>query len=428
MGIMIGSGIFLMAGSIAQHLTSIAAVIGVWGLGGLLTLTGALSLAELGAAFPAAGAPYVIAEEAFGRVVAFLSSWVGITLINSGAIATLAAAVGFYAGPLLGLHYTGQKLLQVLTIAFFTLINCLGVTSGKRVQNTLTVLKMFGLASVVAVLYIMGSAAQIRRNMFLPGNGGFHLTAVGGALAAVLWAYDGWSTVSFNAGEIRDPGRTLPRALVIGVAMTTGIYVVANVAYYAVLSPEAIRGTGRVASLAVQHALGPQGGLFISILIIVSILGTINGNLMGVPRLPYAMAKDGLFFRQFARVSRKTNVPVVATVAQGALAILFTLVGTFQQLFSSYVFLAWITYGLLGVAVLVLRKRQPDLERPFRCPLYPITPIFFVLASLAFLITEFVANFWQSMTGIGLLLTGIPMYFLFRYLERNRQPEVGPST
>ncbi len=410
-----------MAGSIAQHLTSIAAVIGVWVLGGLLSLTGALSLAELGAAFPVAAVPYIATERAFGRVMAFLTGWASVTVLNSGVIAAVAAAVGFYAAPLLGLHNTGEKLLQVLTIAFFTWINSLGVASGKQLQNALTLLKVFGIASMVVVLYVKGSVAQIGHNMFVLGHGGFSLIEVVGALAAVLWAYDGWIMVSNNAAEIRDPERTLPRALMIGVALAICIYVVANVAYYAVLSPEAIRGTGRVAAVAVQHALGPQGGLFISILIIVSILGTMNGQLMGLPRLSYAMAKDGLFFRMFARVSRKTHAPVVAIVTQGVLAMLFTLMGSFQQLFTSYVFLAWIFYGLMGTAVLVLRYREPELERPFRCPLYPLTPLFFILASLGFVVTEFVANFRQAITGIGLLLTGIPMYFLFQYLERRRE-------
>lgn len=420
MGIMIGSGIFLMAGSIARQLHSIAMVIAVWALGGLMSLAGALSISELGAAFPSAGGLYVYLEEAYGPAVGFIYGWSAITLIYSNSVAAMAAAIGFYAAPLLGLGVHGQKLMQVLCIVFFTVVNSLGVSTGKRVQNALTVLKVCGLAIMIAVLYIKGSTTLLRANFFAHAHTGFSLTALGIALVAVLWAYDGWHIVSFTAGEIRDPGCTLPRALLLGVVLTTVIYLLANVAYYAVLSPAMIRGTDRVAALSVQHVVGAQGGLLISILIIVSILGAINGVMMGAPRVNLAMARDGLFFRQFARVSRKTHAPVLATVAQGAFAMLFTTLGSFRELFTSYVFTSWIFYGLCVAAVLLLRRRRPEIDRPYRCPLYPATPIFFLLAACGVVVTNFVVNFRQALLGVGLILMGLPLYFLFRYLERDR--------
>ncbi len=423
MGIMIGSGIFLMAGSIAREVTSIAGVIGIWALGGLMSLAGALSLSELGAAFPSAGGLYVYLEQAYGRVVGFIYGWSALTLINAGSIATMAAAIGFYTAPLLHLNHLEEKLVQVLAIAVFTAVNSLGISAGKRVQNTLTVLKVCGLAVMVVVLYVKGSAAQLSGHMLVTGHAGRHLASIGVALVAVLWAYDGWHVISFAAGEIRDPGRTLPRALLIGVLLTTGIYLVANVAYYAVLSPAAIRGTDRVAALSIERVLGPEGSVLISILIIVSILGAINGVILGAPRVSLAMARDGLFFRQFARVSRKTHAPVIATAAQGAWAILFTLIGSFQELFTSYVFTSWIFYGLCVAAVMLLRRRRPEMHRPYRCPLYPVTPIFFLTASLGIVITNFVVNFQQAMAGIGLILLGLPVYFIFRYLERRHPPD-----
>ncbi len=423
MGIMIGSGIFLMAGSIAREVTSIAGVIAIWALGGLMSLAGALSLSELGAAFPSAGGLYVYLEQAYGRAVGFIYGWSALTLINAGSIATMAAAIGFYTAPLLHLSQLEEKLVQVLSIALFTAVNSLGISAGKQVQNTLTVLKVLGVALMVVVLYAKGSAAQLHANMLVSGHTGLHLAPIGVALVAVLWAYDGWHVISFAAGEIRDPGRTLPRALLIGVLLTTGIYLIANVAYYAVLSPAAIRGTDRVAALSIQRVLGPHGSVLISILIIVSILGAINGVILGAPRVTLAMARDGLFFRQFARVGRKTHAPVVATVAQGAWAILFTLIGSFQELFTSYVFTSWIFYGLCVAAVLLLRKRRPELKRPYRCPLYPLTPLFFLIASLGIVITNVVVNFRQAMAGIGLILLGLPIYFVFRYLERGYTPD-----
>jgi len=420
MGIMIGSGIFLMASSVAGDVESIAAVISLWALGGLMSLAGALSLSELGAAFPAAGGLYVYLAEAYGPAVGFIYGWSAVSLIHAGSIATMAAAIGFYTAPLLGLSFHEEKLLQVVCIVFFVVVNCAGVSAGKRVQNALTIIKVAGLALMVAVLYFKGSAALLRAHLMPQQVSGFHATYYGLALIAVLWAYDGWHVVSFAAGEIRDPGRTLPRALLIGTVLTTGIYLLANVAYYAVLSPESIRGTDRVAAAAVEHVLGPRAGLFISLLIIVSILGAMNGVVLGAPRINLAMARDGLFFRPFAQISRRTLAPVVATIAQGAWAILFTLIGSFQQLFSSYIFTSWIFYGLCALAVILLRRRQPHLRRPYLCPLYPATPVFFILASLGIIITTLVAHFRQAALGIGLILLGLPLYYLFRYLERDR--------
>ncbi len=422
MGIMIGSGIFLMAGSIAQQVGSVVAVAAVWTLGGLMSLAGALSLGELGAAFPAAGGLYVYLAEAYGPIAGFIYGWSAVSLIYAGSIATMAAAIGFYMAPLLGLTHTEQKLLQVLCIAFFTLVNSLGVSWGKRVQNALTVVKVAGIAVMIAVLYIKGNPSLLRANLFPASGPSGHVVAFGVALIAVLWAYDGWHIVSFAAGEIRDPGRTLPRALLLGTLLTTGIYLLTNVAYYAALSPSAIRATDRVAAVAVEFVLGPRAGLAISILIIVSILGAINGVILGAPRVNLAMARDGLFFRQFARVSRRTHAPVVATVAQGAWAILFTLIGSFRELFTSYVFTSWIFYGLAVAAVILLRRRRPSLDRPYRCPLYPLTPIFFVAASIGIVVTNFVVNFRQAILGIGLILIGLPLYFVFRYIEKGKPP------
>jgi len=425
MGIMIGSGIFLMAGSIARELNSLAAVLAVWMLGGLMSLAGALSLGELGAAFPAAGGLYVYLAEAYGPAVGFIYGWSSISLIYAGSIATMAAAIGFYTAPLLGLNHWEQKLLQALSIAFFALVNSLGVSAGKHIQNALTALKVVGLASMVAVLYWRGSARLLRTDL-LPSGHALEITSFGAALVAVLWAYDGWHVVSFAAGEIRNPGRTLPRALLIGTLVTTAIYLLANAAYYAVLSPDAIRATDRVAAAAVQSALGPRAELLISILIIVSIAGALNGVVLGAPRINLAMARDGLFFRQFAHISRRGHAPVVATLALGAWAILFTLVGSFRELFTSYVFTSWIFYGLSVAAVILLRSRRPQLQRPYRCPLYPATPIFFVVASMGVIAATFVTSFWQAILGVALILMGWPLYFVFRYLERDRSEPLEP--
>ncbi len=367
LGIMVGSGIFLMAGAIALQLTSLAAVVGVWILGGVLSLCGAVALSELGAALPDAGGLYVYLTRAYGPGVGFVYGWSAMALIHAGGLATLAAAIGLYAGPLLGLSAGGQKLLQLACLAVFVVVNCLGVAVGKWTQNALTALKVAGIAAMTAALYLRGSAALVAAD-WAPRAGGWSPVAVGVALVAVLWAYDGWHFVSFAAGEVRDPERTIPRSLVIGTSLTMAIYLLVNVAYYAVLPVASLRGTDRVAALAVERALGAGASVLLSLLIAVSILGAINGILLGAARVSLAMARDGLFFRSFGRVSPRFHTPVVATVAQGLFAAVFTLVGTFQQLFTSYVFTAWIFYGLAVGAVILLRRREPELPRPYRCP------------------------------------------------------------
>ncbi|HEY3383443.1 MAG TPA: amino acid permease [Vicinamibacterales bacterium] len=426
MGIMIGSGIFLMAGSIALQLDSLSAVAGVWAFGGLLSLCGAAALSELGAALPSAGGLYVYLTTVYGPAVGFVYGWSAMALIHAGSIATLAAAIGLYAAPLLGLTPAQQKVFQILCIAAFVGVNCLGLVVGKWVQNTLTVAKLAGLGVMTVLLYSRGSVALLLDHA-APSGASVSWTGFGVALVAVLWAYDGWHFVSFAAGEVKDPSRTLPRSLLIGTALTFAIYLLVNLAYYAVLPPDLIRGTNRVAAAAVEHAFGAGTALLMSVLIAVSILGAMNGIIFGAPRVNWAMANDGLFFRSFARLSPRFRTPIVATIAQGAWAAVFTLVGSFQQLFTSYVFTSWIFYGLAVAGVIILRRRRPELERPYRCPLYPVTPIFFLVATAGIVVSTFVANFWQALLGIGLILAGVPLYFLFRALERRTARSVRTS-
>jgi len=417
MGIMVGSGIFLMAGSIALQLDSLAAVAGVWAFGGLLSLCGAVALSELGAALPDAGGLFVYITRAYGRPMGFVYGWSSMALIHAGGLATLATAMGLYAGPILGLSPVQRKGLQLACLAVFVTVNCLGVSVGKWAQNALTAIKVAGISVMTVFLYLHGSTSLLRASWW-PDGAGLSAVGFGVALVAVLWAYDGWHFVSFAAGEIKDPTRTIPHSLVIGTALTLAIYLLVNVAYYAVLTPAQLRGTDRVAADAVQQALGQGAAALISVLIAVSILGTINGIMLGAARVNYAMAKDGLFFRSLARVSPRFRTPVVATVVQGVFAAAFTLAGSFQQLFTSYVFTSWIFYGLAVAGVMVLRRREPQLPRPYRCPWYPVTPLFFVLATAGIVVSTFVATFWQALTGVALIFAGVPLYLLFRVVDR----------
>jgi APA family basic amino acid/polyamine antiporter len=429
MGIMVGSGIFLMAGSIAAEIDSVAVVLMVWAFGGLLSLCGAVALSELGAALPSAGGLYVYLTRAYGRGVGFVYGWSVMALIHAGGLATLAAAIALYAGPLLGLDELQQKALRLGCLAVFVVVNCLGVSVGKWVQNALTAAKVGGLGVMTVLLYTSGSTGRIAEHLGT-GASGLSLASLGVALVAVLWAFDGWHFVSFAAGEVRSPARNVPRSLLIGTSLTLGIYLLVNLAYYAVLPPEAIRGTHRVAAAAMELACGPGAAMLISALISISILGAMNGIMLGASRVIWAMADDGLFFRAFARLSPRFRTPVVAIVAQGGFAVVFTLIGSFQQLFTSYVFTSWVFYGLAVAGVLVLRRREPDLPRPYRCPLYPATPVFFLVATAGIVISTFVAQPWQASLGVGLILLGVPLYLLFRALERcgPRPRGAGPAT
>lgn len=417
LGIMIGSGIFLVAGAVALQLDSLVAVVAVWLLGGLLSLCGALALSELGAALPSAGGLYVYLARVYGPGTGFVYGWSAMALIHAGGLASLAAAIGLYATPLLGLSTLGTRLLQLAVLALFVAINCLGVAVGKWVQNALTAVKVAGLAAMTAMLYASGSAARLAEHWTRPAPVASG-AAWGLALVAVLWAYDGWHFLSFAAGEVKRPTHTLPASLLTGTALTCGIYLVVNLAYYAVLAPEAIRGAPRVASTAIEQGYGPGAALALSLLIAVSVLGAMNGILLGSSRVIYAMAADGLFFRSFARVSPRFHTPVVAIVTQGVLAAAFTLVGTFQQLFTLFIFTAWIYYGLAVAGVMVLRRREPSLVRPFRCPLYPVTPLFFLAATVFIVGSNFATGFWAAAGSVGLMLAGVPLYLLFRARER----------
>ena len=419
LGIMVGSGIFLMAGSIAMQLDSLAAVVAVWTFGGVLSLCGAAALSELGAAMPDAGGLYVYLTRAYGRGVGFVYGWSAMALIHAGGLATLVTAMGLYAAPVLGLSEPQRKTLELACLAVFVVINCLGVAVGKWVQNLLTAVKVGGIAVMTAVLYAHGSVDRLF-GRWAPQAAGTSLVGFGVALVAVLWAYDGWHFISFAAGEVRDAPRTLPRSLLLGTGLTLAIYVVVNLAYYAVLAPGQIRGTTRVAADAVHLAVGQGASVLISLLIAISILGTINGIMLGAARVNYAMAKDGLFFRSLARLSPRFRTPVTATVVQGLFAAAFTMVGSFQQLFTSYVFTSWIFYGLAVAGVMILRRREPHLARPYRCPWYPATPAFFVVATAGIVASSFVAAFWQALTGVALILAGVPLYFVFRALDRRR--------
>jgi len=409
-GTVIGSGIYLVPGSVARQIPSMNLVLLVWLAGGLLTLFGALSLAELGAMYPGAGGLYVYLRAAYGRPIPFLYGWGLLTLIHSGSIATLAVAFALYFSQLMPLSPVAQKTASVAVIALLTVVNIFGLRTGKLVQNIIAFCKVGGIALLVVMLLSARPNHTTVGALLEAKPGPPLLLAIGAALVAVLWAYEGWHVVSFTAAEFRNPARDLPKSLLWGALALAAIYLTANIAYYHVLTPAQLQTTDRAAATAVNAVYGGPATALVTALIVASILGAVNGMVLTGPRVYFAMAEDGMFFRSFGKLNA-ARAPVLAIVLQGAWSACLTLAGSFQELFTLVVFTAWIFYGLSVFAVIVLRRRRPDLDRPYRVPFYPAIPILFVLAAIFITIITVVNGPLHALYGIILILIGLPIYW-----------------
>jgi len=418
-GSVIGSGIFLVPGLIAMQLGSLRAVLGVWVFGAVLSVCGALSLAEMGSMLPGAGGLYIYLRRAYGRGVAFLYGWGLLAMIQTGTIATLGAGFGLYLSRITTLSAGQQKVAAAGAVLLLTAVNLLGLSTAKRFQNVSTAAKIAGLIVFGALLFWRGHAATLASSWHVATNW-TNLLPFGVALIAVLWAFEGWHVVSFTAGEFKDPGRGLPASLIGGTAVVGAIYLLLNLAYYAVLGSGQIRGTDSAAASATVAAFGSGATRFVSILIVVSILGAMNGMILTGPRVYYAMAREGDFLPAFGRLDRFFHAPSLAIVVQGVWAVALLQLGNFQQLLTHVIFTAWIFYGLAVGGVMILRKRFPDVARPFRAPGYPVTPMLFVLAAGAVVLSTFVSQPGNALAGIGLILLGIPVYLVFAFRQRQK--------
>jgi APA family basic amino acid/polyamine antiporter len=412
-GTVIGSGIFLVPGPIARELPTLALVLLVWITGGILSLFGSLSIGELAANLPGAGGLYVYLRQLYGKPLAFLYGWALFTLIQSGSIATLASGFALYTSKIVPLAPWQLKTLPILCIVVFSLINLFGIRFAKAVQNIAAISKVLGIALVFTLLIVRGHAANLR--LALPAHSSPSLfVAFGAALVAVLWAYEGWHVVSFTAGEFRSPARDLPRSLFWGTLIVTAIYLLMTLAYYAVLTSAQIASSASAAGAAIQSAWGQGALLLVSIVILTSILGAANGMILTAPRVYFAMAEDGVFFKSFGRISERFRVPVFAILAQAIWSSALTLMGSFQQLFTYVVFTAWIFYGLTVAGVFLLRRRSPSATDTFRTPAYPWVPLAFVLAAAGITLSTIVADPLHAAYGIALVLVGIPLYLIFQ--------------
>lgn len=424
-GSVIGSGIFLVPGFIAEQLGSLRAVLGVWLCGAVLSTCGALSLGEMGSMFPGAGGLYIYLRRAYGQGVAFLYGWGLLAMIQTGTIATLAAGFGLYLSRITDLSAGEQKLSEAGAVLLLTAINLLGLRAAKRFQNVSTAAKVAGLILFGALLFWRGHVVTLVAGWRLPTNW-THPLPFGVAMIAVLWAYEGWHVVSFTAGEFEDPGRDLPTSLIGGTVVVGAIYVLLNLAYYAVLSSAQIRGTDSAAAAASIAAFGNGATKFVSILILLSIVGAMNGMILTGPRVYYAMSREGDFLPAFGKLDHVFHAPSLAIVVQGVWAIALLQLGNFQQLLTHVVFTAWIFYGLAVGGVMILRKKFPGVARPFRTPVYPVTPILFVMAAGTVVLSTILSQPGDALMGVGLILVGIPVYFVFT-LRRRSKAEFGDA-
>lgn len=417
-GTIIGSGVFLVPGSIAKHIPSLGPVLLVWFVGAALSLCGGLALGELGAMLPEAGGLYVYLRRAYGRPLGFLYGWGLLTMIHTGSIATLAVAFRLYLGQMMSLGPTGQKAAGIGCVVLLTFLNCLGLRMGKLVQNLSTLSKVGGLGLMIALLLWSAHGhwptstvqAAVTANT---GDEGWVKWGV--ALVAVLWAFEGWHVASFVAAEFKRTQRDLPRALLYGTLLVAAIYILANVSYYMVLTPAQIASSDVVAANAIYHGYGVFGRNCISLLIIVSIFGAANGMVLTGPRVYYAMAKDGIFLESFGSLNPRFKAPIFGLVVQGIWASLLTVLGTFTQLFTYVIFTAWIFYALAVAGVAVLRVREPNLKREFRAPALPFLVGGFVLAALGMAVSTIVNDPKHAMIGLGLILSGLPVYAIARW-------------
>ena len=413
-GTVIGSGIWLTPGGVLRAAGSPGLALLAWTLGGVLSLLGALTFAELGASRPDAGGMYVYLRDAFGRPLAFLYGWTMFLVIGAGSMATLAAAFPRYVSVFVALSPVGARVISVVMIAIVTAINIRGTRRSADVQAVATALKA-GVIVVLALVLIIVSPGGRQTAAWWPAEFSIAtLSAMVTGMIGVLWAYEGWQYVTFSAGETINPQRTFARGIVIGTAVLIGLYVLANVGYLRALGGDGVAASDRVASDAASAVLGPGIARALAAVILVSIFSAANGMMLTLPRLFFAMSRDRVFFARLADVHPRFGTPAAAIGSTALWSSVLVLSGTFEQLLTYVVFMSWLWFALAALAIFTFRRREPDAERPFRAPGYPLTPILFVLAALVIVINTVVAQPVQSLVGLGLAILGVPAYLVWR--------------
>lgn len=431
-GTMIGTGIFLKPAEMATQGGSVAVVFAAWVVGGVLSLFGALSFAELGASIPEAGAEYAYLRRGFGPVWGFLFGWMHSIVGRPASAASIAAGLlrfwGFLvpavAAPIFTWHislpfqhqpyefmFTWAQPLAVVAIVAITGINYLGVRLGGQVQVVLTIIKVASVLAVVALGFALSHGSGTHFQPLLPGKLGFGMfSSFLAALAAALWAYDGWEDLNLVGSEVQNPQRNIPRALVGGVVFVGGVYLLFSAVCFYVLSFGAVADSQHVASDVVEKFAGHGAAQWITLAMVISAVGSLNSSLLSGARVPYAMARDRIFFRVADGIHPRFRTPGRALLFQGVLTSLMALTGTFEELTSLFIFAAWIFYALAVLAMFRMRRSEPDLPRPYRTRGYPWVPAAFVLGALALTVNIWLQRPVRSSIGLAVILFGLVFY------------------
>jgi APA family basic amino acid/polyamine antiporter len=430
-GSVIGSGIFLTPGLILRQVDgSVGLSLLVWLVGGVLSLLGALTYAELSAANPEAGGLYCYIRDGFGRVPAFLYGWCLFVVIASGSIAALARAFTRYLAEIVPLSPAGSTVIAVLMIAVVTAVNVWGTRKSSGLQNWTTLIKAGLVVLLSAVLFSLGRHASEIPSALGTAQHGFVLaSSFGLAMIPVLWAYEGWQFGTYSAGEVVQPQKSFPRAFLFGSLSLVALYLIAVCAYLVAQGPAAATASDAIAATAVAAVLGPWAGKIVALTILISTFSSTNSILLTAPRVFYAMAKDNLFFKKLAEVHPRFQTPAAAVIALGVWSCVLASIGKFAELAGGVIFIGWIFYGLGAAAIFPLRRASKGTPLPYRVPGYPFAPLIFVLAATAivanaiFLAFRDPTQFRYLVVAIALLLLGLPTYFFWR-----RRPAGVPET
>jgi APA family basic amino acid/polyamine antiporter len=430
-GTVIGSGIFAVPKAMVLNVGSPSMVFVVWIFGGILSLFGALTYAELAAAMPESGGEYAYLRSAYGPFYGFLYGWTQAWVAKSGSIATLATLFFYYLATFLpgldGIIYSiglpigpgggpldirwGQ-LASMAVILLLGVINHFGVRVGGGVQIAVTGLKIALILGIVAVGLLADAGSVSNYSTSVPAVGGW--TGFFAALVAALWAYDGWNNVNMVAAEVKNPQRNLPRSLIGGVLLVIVIYLLTNLAYFYVLSSDAVAGSDRVAAEMMRRIHGHSGAAAVSVAAMISIFAALNGSILSGSRVPYALARDGLFFRSFAAVHPKYGSPSNSILLLSVWSSLLVLTGRYEQLYTLVIFPSWILYAMAAASVIVLRRKRPDLPRPYKTLGYPVVPVLFVLVAVALIFSTLINSPRESMLGLSIIAVGLPFYHRWR--------------
>jgi APA family basic amino acid/polyamine antiporter len=448
----IGTGVFLKARVMTCNVGSPGWVLAAWIAAGILTVAGALTYAEIAAMKPKAAGEYVFLRDAYGRRTSFLFGWMTMLIAKPGGQAAVSVAFAIFLNDFLGgklksvlfavniwgypYELTSLQVVAVMAIVIFTTLNCASVSVGGQIAGYFTGVKIALVLTVGLGAFFLADGNFA--NFALSGAGGTcegvadsvrygaagytFLAGFSAAMIGALWGYDGWNNVTFLAGEVKDPQKNIPRALIGGTLLIMGLYVIVNAAYFYVLTPENVASISANSSVAQEVGIRFLGSAALSVMIVglmLSSLGTLHTSILGGARVPYAMARDGLMFRPLGKLSAGTRVPVGAIIVQGVWACVLAISGSFDTLTNYMIFGSWIFYTLVGTSIFVLRKKFPDAERPYKAFGYPVVPVLFILTAGGLLVNTVISDTFNSLIGLILIAAGLPVYYFLNSRNKN---------